>query len=186
VAETLKYKIIELLMNNLNEILTITDISKKLKSAYSHAHKFTKELAQENVIQIKKIGRSSAIFLNFSEKTTLAYLILTEYKKRNLWLKKNKWALRVVKKCDDLEKEYLCGIYLKSKVIFIQKSITQTHSQNSNLIKSKKPKKSFKHQEIIFSDQIHLKPELNEGIILFGAENYWTYKGEKTITRGNY
>ncbi|MBT7366949.1 hypothetical protein HN814_01975 [Candidatus Woesearchaeota archaeon] len=173
-TRTLRFRIIELLASELDELITISEISKRLKVAYSHAHKFVQEMNAEGVLKIKKLGRVSVVQLNFEDQAIFGYLALIEYNKTKKWLNENPWAQRIYDKIktksglSDLTDDIHCILYYKNKIIIV------------------KPKKildfdfkTFKLRDVITIDELKQNREKYRGvIILHGAEKYWKLLGK--------
>ena len=160
----LKYRIIELLVKDTGNFYSISDIAKKLNTAYSHTHLFIQQLATENIIQIKKVGNTSVCILNTSEPLTLSHLSLLSYKKTQEWKTSHPQSERLFEKVnivkDNTHSIILCG----NKIIII----TPEKITGADFT-------IFKNRTIINQYQLLANKQYYKGcIILHGAEKFWS------------
>lgn len=163
-AETLRKRIIELLSKDLDKFYSISDIAKKLGVAYSHAHSFVGQLAEQNVIKIQKIGNVSVCRLNLKEQMTLAYLCMIEYKKTSEWKKKNANSEKIMERIEKVKDNVHCVLVKNNKKII--------------LVPESMPKPDmtiFRNRSVITRKQlIENKEFYKDCVILHGAEKYWS------------
>lgn len=158
----LKYRIIELLSDDLDSLYSISDIAKKLGVAYSHAHLFIKKLDDEGVIKIKKVGNTSVCILNPSN-LTLAYLSQLSYQKTQKFshphLERLYEKINLVK--DHIHSIIICGnkliIIAPEKIGGVDFSI-------------------FKNRTVINQFQFLANKNYYKNChIIHGAEKYWSF-----------
>ncbi|MBW2964897.1 hypothetical protein KY363_05565 [Candidatus Woesearchaeota archaeon] len=163
-AATLKYRIIELLSDT-DDLVSISDIAKRLKVAYSHAHTFISKLVAEGVVSVKKIGNVSVCRLNFSSPLTLSYLSVLESRKAAEWISKNPQAGKILEKIDLVKDNVHCVLVRGGRIILIvpEKITGVDFSMFRN--------RSVMNRQHLLSNRHYY----NDCIVLHGAEKYWGY-----------
>ena len=78
-ADNLSDRIISLLSKETDELLSISDISKRLGVAYSHAHGFVSDLLREGILESKRVGRTIICRLDRRNPLTIAALTRVSY-----------------------------------------------------------------------------------------------------------
>lgn len=160
---TLKYRIIEFLSKETSPN-SISDIARKLKVAYSHAHSFIKQLIKENVIHTSKIGNVLVCTLNLKEPLTISYLAMIEAKRAVEWKKKNPHSNKIMDKIE-LIKENVHSVLIRNNKIII---ITPTNISNVDF-------SMFKNRLVMNRNQLLKKNnQCKDCVILYGAEKYWS------------
>ena len=161
---TLKYRIVELLSNDLSNFFSISDIAKQLKVVYSHAHSFVSKLVKEDVISIKKIGNVSVCSLNLSSPLAKSYLSMIESRRTLDWMKKNPQSSKLIEKIEQV-KDNVHSILIKNNriIIIVPEKITGVDFS------------MFRNRTIM--NRTHLtknKHYYKDCIILHGAEKFWS------------
>ncbi len=163
VTETLRIRIIELLSKDLDTFYSISDIAKKLKVAYSHAHSFVQDLAKQNIIEIQKIGNVSVVKLNLKEQMTLAQLTIAEYRKSAEWKKKNPHSEKIMEKIEQVKSRVHCVIMKGGKVIIV---VPEGMDRSDFGV--------FRNRLVVSVGEFRSKKYYHDGIILHGAEKFWS------------
>jgi hypothetical protein len=167
-AETLKYRIIEVLAGDNNKLHSISDLSKRLNAAYSHTHSFIKALEKENVVSIEKIGNVSVCRLNLKNPVTSSYLSLSESRRAAEWLSKNPHAKKIIERIEKVKDSIHAALVKNNKVILI------VPEKISGVDFS-----MFRNRTVITARELNKKIKMfDEPVILYGAEKYWSIRGE--------
>ena len=165
---TLKYRIIELLSRDPSIFYSISDIAKRLKVAYSHAHTFVKNLVNEKVIKIQKIGNVSVCRLDLTQQQTLAYLSVIESRRTSEWAKKNPQSSKIFERVEQV-KDNVHSVLIKNNRIIIIAPERITGADFS----------MFRNRTVINSTQLLRNKKLyKDCIILHGAEKFWSFMAE--------
>lgn len=163
-AGTLKQRIIGLLADNLDKFYSISDISKELKVAYSHAHTFVNQLKSEQVIRIQKIGNASVCKLNMDEQLTLVNLAMMSYKKTLEWKQKDKRYEKLKEKSDMIKDKVHCVLVHNNKIILVVPDGSDKEGLDV-----------FQNRSVINREQLKKNSDFyKNAIILHGAEKYWS------------
>jgi DNA-binding Lrp family transcriptional regulator len=160
---TLKHRIIELLSQDTRHN-SISDISKKLKVAYSHAHSFVKQLVKENIIRTEKIGNVLVCSLNLSEPLTVTYLSFMEAGRAAEWKRKNPHSAKIMEKIE-LVKDNVHAVLIRNNnvILLVPERITGVDFT------------MFRNRTVITRTQLKKKKAYyKDCIILYGAEKYWS------------
>jgi hypothetical protein len=160
---TLKYRIIELLSKDISHN-SISDVARKLKVAYSHAHSFMRQLIKENIIITSKIGNVLVCTLNFNESLTFSYLSFIEHRRTLEWKKKNPHSSKIIEKINIIKDNVHSVLIKNNKVILL----VPEHIANVDF-------SMFQNRTVINHNQLKKKKSYyKDCIILYGAEKYWS------------
>lgn len=163
-AETLKTRIIGLLSRDFDRLFSISDISKELEVAYSHAHTFIKHLAKEEIISTQKIGNALVCRVNMGNPQTLAHLALLSYKKTKEWQKKDVRAKKILERVNKIQDSIHSALLHNNKVILV---VPESVSSRDFAI--------FKNRKVINRNElVRDKKHYLNCIILHGAEKFWS------------
>jgi hypothetical protein len=161
---TLKYRIIELLSTDLSKLYSISDVSKKLGVAYSHAHTFVKKLVAEKVLRVQKIGNVSVCRLDLGSALALAYLSVIESRRAAEWVRKNPQSAKILDKIELVKDNVHCVLIKGSKIIIVvPEKITGADFS------------MFKNRTVM--NRTHLEKNRHyykDCVVLHGAEKYWS------------
>jgi hypothetical protein len=163
-ADTLKQRIIELLSKDTTEFYSISDIAKKLDSAYSHAHTFVGELAREEVILIKKIGNVSVCSLNLKSGLACSYLSLLESRKAKEWKDKNPHAAKTIEKIDIVKDSIHAALVKNNNIILIVPE--KISNADFSMLRNR--------TVITFAQFMKNRQHYKDAIVIYGAEKYWS------------
>lgn len=167
-TETLKYRIIELLARDVHKLHSISDISKKLNAAYSHTHVFIKKLWEENVVVIEKIGNVSVCKLNLKNPVTISYLSLIESRRAAEWLNKNPHSKKITERIEKVKDNIHAVLIKNNKVVLV---VPERISGADFSM--------FRNRTVISARELNKKVNvLEEFVVLYGAEKYWSIRGE--------
>lgn len=155
-----KFRILELLTQEHETLITIADIARALNIAYSHAHKFTQELIEENVLETKKVGRSLTVSLNSINPLTRSYLAQIAYEKTQDWASKDPRSTKILNRLNEVRNDFLCAFLHGNRIVFI----TQ---ENKDVFKE------FRLRKVIQWKSFNVKQYENI-LLLAGAENYYS------------
>lgn len=172
-TQNLRLRIIVLLSRNLNRLYSISEISKLLKSAYSHSNKFVLELQKENIVKITKIANAHICTLNLNEQLTLAYLSMIEYQNAKKWGSKNKQKVAkinlFISRIRDKKIPVDSILVTKSDVIII---VNEINSALSKMIDNENLGIGYvvidRHKFAEMQNDI-----VGEHVIFYGAEKFW-------------
>jgi predicted nucleotidyltransferase len=196
-------KIVELFRMDLNEGLTILQISKKLKIGYRPAYNHIHEMFHENIINIKKVGKAKECFFNLkSEKARHILGEVSILRKERLYKKELKLKDVLEKLIKRLSERYiselqsiiLFGSYAKRKavkgsdvdVLFIVSDMKNkelraeierecaSFEYSHNLKISPIITDAIEFRKMIKSEEFNVGKEAKEyGIALYGFEQFW-------------
>ena len=160
---TLKHRIIELLAKD-SGYNSVSDIARKLKVAYSHAHSFTRQLIGENVIITEKIGNVLVCRLNLAEPLTLNYLSFIEARRAAEWKKKNPHSDKIMGRIE-LVKDDVHSVLVKGGNVIL---VVPEHISGVDF-------SLFRKRTVINRFQLKRNISQYSGcVILYGAEKYWS------------
>ncbi|MFC1754321.1 hypothetical protein ACFL96_13175 [Thermoproteota archaeon] len=163
-AETLELRIIELLSRNLDKLFSISDISKELKVAYSHAYVFVKRLIGLEIISTQKVGKTIVCRLNLKQPLTLAKVSEISYKKTLQWSKKDPRSEKLFERIEQI-KDSVHSILLQNNKIII---IVPENMQDADF-------SIFKNRNVITARELRKNKNFYaNSFILHGAEKYWS------------
>ncbi|HII72627.1 TPA: hypothetical protein HA265_07760 [Candidatus Woesearchaeota archaeon] len=162
-TETLRSRIIGLLATDLSKFYSISDVAKRLGVAYSHAHKFIQELAEQGIITIEKVGNVSVCRLNLKEQMTLAHLSMIEYKKTAEWKKKNPQGAKVIEKVEAVKEKVHCVLVKNNNVIIV---VPEGERPDMTI---------FRNRSVINAEQLRKNRDYyKDAVVVHGAEKYWS------------
>ena len=158
---TAQQRILTLLAQERQELNSISDIAKKLKIAYSHAHRYVKLLQHKNVITIKKVGGALICSLNRSEPLTRALLAQRSYEHAQAWRKHNPHSEKIMQRVHELRAQLRIVAMHNKRVLIVPAENAQT-----SLLER------FHNRKLLSQQEIH-DPYYKDVVILYGAEHYW-------------
>ncbi|MFC1741675.1 hypothetical protein ACFL3V_04020 [Nanoarchaeota archaeon] len=161
---TLKYRILGFLSEDTSLFHSISDISKRLGVAYSHAHMFVNKLVEEDVIRIQKIGNVSVCRLQLSFPLTLSYLSIVESRRTAEWMKKNPQSAKLFDKIESVKDNVHCVLLKNSRVIIVVPERLEGADFSM-----------FRNRVVVNQRKLVKNKKMYGGsVILHGAEKYWS------------
>ena len=200
---------IELQMNILSsfsdtgELLSINEISHRIKKAYPQVHKEVKKIIGDGILRAQNIGKSIACIPDFSNPRTVLLYALSEEKKSKLFSEKNKpvkAAREIIRK--KIDYNFGCIFFYRNTLYmlrneeslpvledYVMSIVKGELSKEMQHLNKEKEKSSHKHnsKNEIFSLKIMPQEELlalsktkgflTEKTVLLGYERFFSILG---------
>lgn len=144
-----KIEILNIFRKNIFLEATIRQISKNLKKAYAKIHQAVKELERENILTIKKVGKSSVCKINLSRESISTLAFLEEQEATSKKIPNIEKILDFDEFLDDIM--IVTGSYAKS---------TQTKKSDIDLVIITK-ENAFKKQKLLENMTLTFSPEIH-------------------------
>jgi hypothetical protein len=167
--------LIELFDKNVKASYTINQISKLLKKPYAYTHAKIKKSADDNVIKIRTIGRSSLCSLNLREDKAVVLLILNEIKKKKQFASFEKANQALIENTDSIRFNF--DIYTvvldksADKLIFVLRNAQDSEKIKKSLVIKKYPAVFMSLEQ--FRQSILKSEILQNHIVLCSFEKYF-------------
>lgn len=169
-------KILLYLARNLGNNVTANRIANDLDLFYSLVHKTVKDLENEGLLKIEKVGNYKLLKLNLDKHRTLLELALLSHKLMEEHEKEGKIGKNINGLIEKIskEKDVLSVVLCENEVFVIANKVTMHAEIASKTASIGKEICLISHEEAVkkLSDEGFSNKLLN-GIVLHGYENFW-------------